>query len=84
MSMSALEAMAAGVPIVARDALTYRQLIENGTSGLLAPGPTELAVCCHRLLREPETARRLAIAAQAAVRDYDWQNVADVFLAELA
>jgi glycosyltransferase involved in cell wall biosynthesis len=84
MSMSALEAMAAGVPIVARDALTYRQLIEDGISGVLAAGPTELAAGCLRLLREPETARQLAIAAQAAARDYDWKRVADVFLAELA
>jgi glycosyltransferase involved in cell wall biosynthesis len=84
MSMSALEAMAAGVPIVARDALTYRQLIEDDVSGLLETGPAELAAGCLRLLREPETARRLATAAQAAVREYDWQKVADVFLAELA
>ena len=84
MSMSALEAMAAGVPIVARDALTYRQLIEDGTSGLLASGPAELADRCLRLLREPETAKRLALAAQAVVRDYDWPKVADIFLAELA
>jgi len=84
MSMSALEAMAAGVPIVARDALTYRQLIEDGTSGLLASGPAELAAGCRRLLREPDTARRLALAAQAAAADYDWQKVADIFMAELA
>jgi len=84
MSMSALEAMAAGVPIVARDALTYRQLIEDGTSGLLASGPAELADRCLRLLREPETAKRLALAAQVAVRAYDWQKVADVFIEEVA
>ncbi|HVC77901.1 MAG TPA: glycosyltransferase family 4 protein [Candidatus Micrarchaeaceae archaeon] len=84
MSMSALEAMAAGVPMVAWDALTYRQLIEDGTSGLLASGPAELADRCMRLLREPGTATRLALAAKAAVREYDWQKVADIFLAEIA
>ena len=83
-SMSALEAMAAGVPIVASDVLTYRQLIEDGSSGLLASGPAELADRCLRLLREPETAKRLALEAQAAARDYDWEKVADVFLAEMA
>ncbi len=46
MSMSALEAMAAGVPMVARDSAAYRQLIDNRQSGLLASTPAELAECC--------------------------------------
>ncbi|HXC79642.1 MAG TPA: glycosyltransferase family 4 protein [Candidatus Acidoferrum sp.] len=83
MSMSALEAMAAGVPMVARDALTYRQLIEDERSGLLGSGPKELADCCLRLLSEPETARTLGRAAQARARDYDWPRVAEIFLAGL-
>jgi glycosyltransferase involved in cell wall biosynthesis len=83
MSMSALEAMAAGVPVVAREGLTYRQLIDDGRSGLLASGAVELARCCLRLMREPETARTLARGAQAVARDYDWARVADTFLAEL-
>jgi glycosyltransferase involved in cell wall biosynthesis len=83
MSMSALEAMAAGVPVVAREGLTYRQLIEDGKSGLIASGPAMLAQCCLRLLREPETARRLAEGAQAAAADYDWPKVADIFLGEM-
>lgn len=84
MSMSALEAMAAGVPMVARDVLTYRQLIEDGSSGLLASDPGGLADCCLRLLRDPETARALGRRAQAAARDYDWSRVAETFLAELS
>lgn len=83
MSMSALEAMAAGVPIVARDGLTYRQLIVDGSSGLIGSGAAELADRCLRLLREPETAKRLAFAAQATSRDYDWRMVADIFLAQV-
>jgi glycosyltransferase involved in cell wall biosynthesis len=82
-SMSALEAMAAGVPMVARDVLTYRQLIEDGRSGLLASGASELAGCCFRLLRDPEAARTLGRTAQAAARDYDWQRVADIFLDQM-
>jgi glycosyltransferase involved in cell wall biosynthesis len=83
MSMSALEAMAAGVPMVARDVLTYRQLIEHERSGLLASTPTELAECCLQLLRNPESARELARRAQAAARAYDWPRVAEIFLAEI-
>ncbi len=83
MSMSALEAMAAGVPMVARDVLTYRQLIEHGRSGMLASNPTELAECCLQLLHDPERAHALARTAQAAARDYDWPRIAEIFLAEI-
>jgi glycosyltransferase involved in cell wall biosynthesis len=83
MSMSALEAMAAGVPVVARDSPAYRQLINDGHAGLLASTPTELADRCLRLLRDPELARGLGRAAQAVARDYDWPRIADVFLAEV-
>ena len=83
MSMSALEAMAAAIPMVARDTPAYRQLIENGGSGLLASSPSQLAACCMRLLREPETARALGHRAQTAVREYDWPRVADAFLTEM-
>jgi glycosyltransferase involved in cell wall biosynthesis len=83
MSMSALEAMAAGVPMVARDVLTYRQLIEDGRSGLLASGASEFADCCVRLLRDPEAARTLGRTAQAAARDYDWPRIADIFLDQI-
>jgi glycosyltransferase involved in cell wall biosynthesis len=82
MSMSTLEAMAAGVPVVARNVLTYRQLIENERSGLLGSSPAELAACCLRLLRDPDEARVLAGRAQAAARNYDWPRVADILLAE--
>ena len=83
MSMSALEAMAAGVPMVARDALTYKQLIEHGQSGLLTSNPDELAECCFTLLRDREKARALGRAAQGVARAYDWPRVAEIFLAEL-
>jgi glycosyltransferase involved in cell wall biosynthesis len=82
MSMSTLEAMAAGVPVVARNVLTYRQLIENERSGLLGSSPAELAAGCLRLLRDPDEARVLAGRAQAAARNYDWPRVADILLAE--
>ena len=82
MSMSALEAMAAGVPMVARDTPAYRQLIEHGRSGLLASNPSQLADCCIQLLREPASSRELGRRAQTAVREFDWLHVADTFLTE--
>ncbi len=83
MSMSALEAMASGVPMVARDTPAYRQLIEDGHSGLLASSATAVASCCLMLLRDPETARTIGRKAQTRARDYDWPRIADVFLAEI-
>jgi len=83
MSMSALEAMAAGVPVVARNVLTYSQLIDDGTSGLLGANPAELAECCARMLRDPGEARAMAARAQARARQYDWPQVAQVLLDEL-
>jgi glycosyltransferase involved in cell wall biosynthesis len=83
MSMSALEAMAAGVPIVARDTPAYRQLIEDGHSGLVGSTPTALATSCLMLLRDPETGRMMGRTAQTTARNYDWPRIADVFLAEI-
>lgn len=83
MSMSALEAMAAGVPVVARDVPTYRQLIEDGKSGLLGSDPTGFAESCIRLLGNPGEAGDFAGRAQEAARGYDWPHVADIFLAEV-
>jgi glycosyltransferase involved in cell wall biosynthesis len=83
MSMSALEAMAAGVPVVARDSQAYRQLIDDGQTGLLSSSPKGLADCCLRLLANPEAARSLGRGAQAVARGYDWSRIADVFLAEM-
>ncbi len=74
MSMSTLEAMAASVPVVARDVPTY--------SGLLGSSPAQIADCCLRLLRDPDEARTLAGRAQAAARNYDWPRVADILLAQ--
>ena len=63
------EAMAAGVPVVAPDAAGPREIVEDGTTGLLyAPGDAEHAAeLVLRLIRAPDEARRLAAAARAEV-----------------
>ena len=83
MSMSALEAMAAGVPMVARDTPAYRQLIDDGQTGLLASNAAELAECCLQLLRDPAARRNLGRKAQATASAYDWPRIAEIFLAEV-
>jgi L-malate glycosyltransferase len=56
-----LEALAAGVPVVASDLPAVRELIVHGESGLLVPSgdSVTLAAALCRLLADPALARRL-------------------------
>ncbi|MFB3881416.1 MAG: glycosyltransferase [Armatimonadota bacterium] len=65
--LAALEAMAAGLPIVATRVGALPELIEGEVSGVLVPpgDAPALADALLRLLRESETARRLGQAARA-------------------
>lgn len=69
MSLALLEAMAAGVAVVATDVPGNRSLIENERHGLLvaAGDPTALAGAMERLLDDPRTASRLGAAARRRV-----------------
>jgi glycosyltransferase involved in cell wall biosynthesis len=66
-----LEAMAAGVPVVATPVGGVGELVRDGETGLLVPpeDPDALAAALRRLLAEPETARRLTEAAGAHVAE---------------
>jgi glycosyltransferase involved in cell wall biosynthesis len=64
-----LEALAAGVPVVANDSGGTRELIIDGRTGLLigSRDPAALAAAVIRLLRDPTLARRLSEAGRAHV-----------------
>jgi glycosyltransferase involved in cell wall biosynthesis len=64
-----LEALAAGVPVVANDSGGTRELIVDGRTGLLLDdhAPSTLAAAVLRLLRHPALARTLAEAGRAHV-----------------
>lgn len=66
---SVLEAMAAGVPVVAADSPATRQLIDPDRSGVLvAPGHRGgIARATQQILESPEDAARLAAAARQHV-----------------
>lgn len=70
---SVLDAMAAGVPVVATAAGGIPEMIEDGRTGLLAPpgDARSLAEAIDRVLADPSLARRLAEAAAERVRDFD-------------
>jgi glycosyltransferase involved in cell wall biosynthesis len=71
MPISVLEAMAAGLPVVASRVGGLPELVPDGEAGLLvAPGDTEgLAEALRRLIADPQLRRRLGDAGHAQVRE---------------
>jgi phosphatidylinositol alpha-mannosyltransferase len=74
-----VEAMAAGLPVVATDIPGYREVVSDGVEGLLVPprDPEGLAAGLVRVLREPELAKRLGGAGRERARTFDWPIVVD-------
>jgi phosphatidylinositol alpha-mannosyltransferase len=74
-----VEAMAAGVPVVASDIPGYRDVVRDGTNGLLVPpeDPVAVAAAVRRLLAEPALADRLREGGRTAAARYDWAVVTD-------
>jgi glycosyltransferase involved in cell wall biosynthesis len=72
-------------PVVAnRACASFRELVEDGVSGLLAETDTELLAAMRRLLDEPGLAERLGAAGFAAVtRRYSWEMAARAVAREL-
>ena len=73
-----LEAMAAGVPIVASAIEGYSSVVKHGREGLLVPPKDEdaLADAIAELLKDADLRRRLATAGMVQVQDYRWERVA--------
>jgi glycosyltransferase involved in cell wall biosynthesis len=69
--VSAIEAMAAGCPVVATGVGGLPDLIADGETGCLVPArdPAALATRILKLLRERDTASRIAKTAQATVAE---------------
>ena len=70
LSLTILEAMAAGVPVVATDAGGTREVVRDGETGVLVPALDERALAAGicRVLEDPAFAQGLAERARAAVR----------------
>ena len=77
-----LEAMAAGLPVVACRAAAVPEVVREGETGVLVPprAPPALADALADLLRSPERARALGGAARVRVADYAVERVAERFL----
>jgi phosphatidylinositol alpha-mannosyltransferase len=73
-----VEAMAAGLPMVASDIPGYREVVRDGIDGMLVPprDPPALARAVSEILDDPDTAKRLGEAGRSRARRYSWDIVA--------
>ena len=69
-----VEAMAAGLPVVAADIPGYREVVSDGVERLLVPprDPESLAAGLVRVLLEPGLAAHLGEAGREHARVFDW------------
>jgi phosphatidylinositol alpha-mannosyltransferase len=74
-----VEAMAAGIPVVASDLHAFRQVLRDGDAGRLAPveDGAALAAGLVAVLENDQLAKRYVAAGADAVRRYDWSVVAN-------
>lgn len=74
-----VEAMAAGAAVVASNLDAFRRVLDNGTAGRLVPvaDAAALADALIDVLGDDTLRARYVKAATAAVRQYDWSEVAD-------
>ncbi len=70
-SLAAIQAMAAGTPVVATRSGGPEQIMTDGVDGLLVPtrSPVDLAAAIRRLVAEPALGTHLANAARTTARE---------------
>lgn len=71
MPLSVLEAMAAGLPVVATDVGEVARIVREGQTGYVVPpqSPRELAQALRALLEDPQAARRMGDAARTRAEE---------------
>lgn len=72
-----VEAMAAGMPVVATDIPGFTEVIRDGVDGLLVPprDPRALAEGLVRVLDDPSLIARLSTAARERARAFSWAAI---------
>jgi phosphatidyl-myo-inositol dimannoside synthase len=77
-----LEAMAAGLPVVACRAAAIPEVVLEGVTGVLTPprDPAALAVAVEGLLRDPDRAGRLGAEGRRRAAGFTPRHVAERFL----
>ena len=74
-----LEAMAAGVPIVASDIHGFKRVVERNVQGLLVEprNPRALAAGLYALARDPELRHEMGEAGRARAPEFSWDRVTE-------
>jgi phosphatidylinositol alpha-mannosyltransferase len=74
-----LEAMAAGVPIVASDIHGYKNVVQRGTQGLLVEPRNHraLAAALYRLSNDADLRHRMGEEGRAKAPEYSWDRVTE-------
>jgi glycosyltransferase involved in cell wall biosynthesis len=77
--LAILEAMAAGIPVVATRVGGVPFLVEDGASGyLIAPSDaTSLTTCLERLIREPRMRDAMGERGREIAQNYTWPKIAE-------
>ncbi len=77
-----LEAMAAGVPVVASDIHGYKQVVQRGVQGLLVEPRNNraLAAALYRLAGDDELRHRMGEAGRARAPEFSWDHVTELLV----
>jgi phosphatidylinositol alpha-mannosyltransferase len=77
-----LEAMAAGIPVVASDIESFREIISDRESGMLfkTADPDALAETVLTLLRNDTLRNRLSYNAMKTASNYSWDSIAEKYI----
>jgi phosphatidylinositol alpha-mannosyltransferase len=77
--ISLVEAMSAGLPVVASDIAGYREVVRAGEEGLLVPpgDAAALAQAVRRVLRDGDLVERLRQAGRARAGGFRWEVVGE-------
>lgn len=77
--IAVLEAMAAGLPVVASKVGGILDIVEDGKTGLLVePGnPEEIAQAINKIYQNSALREQLINNAMAVLKYYDWENISE-------
>jgi len=74
-----LEAMAAGVPIVASDIHGFKRVVERNVQGILVEpqNPRALAAALYTLARDPDMRHDMGEAGRLRAPEFSWDRVTE-------
>jgi phosphatidylinositol alpha-mannosyltransferase len=78
-----LEAMAAGLPVVASDIAGYRTVVASGQEGILVPPgqPDALARALQYLIEQPQWRNDMGLRGRQKAKNYSWDLIVEQTLA---